>query len=43
QYGLGEDVYDDDRAVAALKAGPQEPANGPRVMANTVKTERVEM
>lgn len=43
KYGLGEDVYDDDRAAAAKKAGPQQPANGPRVMANTVKTERVDM
>lgn len=40
QYGLGEDVYDDDRAVEAANKGgpPSEPANGPRVMSGTVQT-----
>lgn len=38
QYGLGEDVYDDDRAAAAKKSAGSEPANGPRVMSGTVQT-----
>lgn len=38
QYGLGEDVYDDDRAAAEKKSRGSEPANGPRVMSGTVQT-----
>eukprot|EP00903_Cladosiphon_okamuranus_P007682 g7446.t1 len=38
KYGLGEDVYDDDRAAAAKKSAGSEPANGPRVMSGTVQT-----
>lgn len=39
QYGLGEDVYDDDRAAAAKREGPPvEAANGPRVMSGTIQT-----
>ncbi|CAM9904793.1 unnamed protein product, partial [Laminaria digitata] len=38
KYGLGEDVYDDDRAAAMKKSAGSEPANGPRVMSGTVQT-----
>lgn len=38
QYGLGEDVYDDDRAAAMKKSAGSEPANGPRVMSGTRQT-----
>ncbi|CAN0331021.1 unnamed protein product [Hapterophycus canaliculatus] len=38
KYGLGEDVYDDDRAAAAKKSAGSEPANGPRKMSGSVQT-----